>query len=53
MNLTRYIVMIRRPNGLMKIIANKATRAEAQTIATRENGVVKTVTRKRRKKRRR
>lgn len=52
LNLTRYIVMVRRPNGLMKIVANKASRAEAQEIAEAEGGVVKTVGTKRRKKKR-
>jgi len=49
--MTRYIVMVRQPNGRMKIIANKASKTEAQEIADVEGGVVKTVGTKRRRKR--
>ena len=41
---TRYIVMVRKPNGMMRIIGNKATRKEAEAVAG-ETGIIKTINR--------
>ena len=39
---TRYIVMVRKPNGMMRIIGNKATRKEAEAVAGTD-GIIKTM----------
>lgn len=46
--MTRYVVMIKKPNGMMKIIGNKATKAEAETCAGTD-GIIKTINPKKKK----
>ena len=46
---TRYLIMVKRDNGMMRITANKATLAEANSVAGTD-GIVKKINTKRKKR---